>query len=90
MTASTKDHLADVALHTAGGGALGAIAYGLGGSAASIVFCLTTAGLLRELAQANKSNIIAAVRDMPTWGWWGHLEWLAWGVGAALVGLLWL
>lgn len=87
MTASTKDHLVDVGLHTAGGILIGGIALMLP-RPLDVILAVTMLGLFRELAQADKSNIIAAVRDMPSWGLWGHAEWLAWGVGAAIAGLL--
>lgn len=88
MSASTADRLTDVALHAIGGIAIGGIALMLP-HPLDIIFTVLMLGLFRELAQAVKSNVIAAVRDMPSWGAWGHAEWLAWGVGATLIVVLW-
>jgi hypothetical protein len=87
MPATTKEHLTDLALHTSGGAIIVGIALQIP-HPWDLIFAITCGGLLRELAQAVKSNIIRAFQDMPTWGWWGHLEWLVWGLGGSMAVLI--
>jgi hypothetical protein len=87
MPATFRQHAKDVALHIAGGGLVTSIALLLP-HPLDVIFCVTALGWFRELAQAVKSNVIAAIRSMPGWGAWGHAEWLAWGVGATLIVVL--
>lgn len=78
----------DVLYHAIGGVILSilmvAAIYIFGSTGLAIFLAGLYAGLLRELAQANKSNIFKAIQDMPTWGIRGHAEWIAWGVGGVI------
>lgn len=45
--------------------------------------------LMRELAQRNSSDMIAAIKSMPTWSVNKHLEWLVPSFVSVLTGAMW-
>jgi len=74
----------DSVLHALGGFVIALIAFWLSGTVQDVTFTVTMAGLLRELAQKDKSHIVRAIISMPAWSLRGHVEWLAWGGGALI------
>lgn len=44
--------------------------------------------LLRELAQKDSGNLIAALKSMPKWPWHKHAEWVVPTVAAVFVGYI--
>ena len=75
----------DILLHAAAGAGLALLA---AQGPAGIVMAVTLMWLLRELAQRDKGNLMAAARTMPAWSAGKHAEWLAPGLAGAAA--LWL
>jgi len=81
--------MADPLLHMGGGFLLSVPMLFTGTPLPVMIYAMVLLGLFRELAQDNKSNLIAAIRDFPSWTIQHHAEWLAWGLGPVLLTLAW-
>ncbi len=75
----------DSIIHSAASAAMMAVA--LTGRTAT-AFVIGLGWLLRELAQRNSGDIVAAIRSMPEWPLSKHVEWIAPTVAAVFVGYL--
>jgi hypothetical protein len=78
---------ADIALHVAA--ALAMLAWPLMLGPWGLVPLVAEAWLLREAAQANSGNLIAAISSMPQWSLQKQMEWLAPTLAAAVAIAFW-